>query len=76
MKLWLGRGLEAQRKAGGDQNDGFASLRQRLIEQALRVTERARQDIVGHDPAANLVRDENHRTFKLMDDVREVLCRA
>ncbi len=73
MKLCLGRGLEAKRQAGGDQNDRFASLRQRLVEQTLRVAECTGKGIVGHDPTADLVRDEDHRSFKATDGCCQVL---
>jgi hypothetical protein len=73
MKLWLRRRFEAQGDPRADEDDGLARLPQSLVQQALRVAERARQGIVGHDPTPDLVRDEDHRTLKVTDGSREIL---
>jgi hypothetical protein len=60
--IGLGRGFEAQRNPGVDQDDRLASLRQRLVEQTLGVPERACERILRHDSATYLIRDEDNRT--------------
>jgi hypothetical protein len=76
VKLWFGRRFEAERDPSADKDDGLAGLRQRLVQQSLCVAECARQGIVGHNAASNLVRDEDHRTAKVTGRFREVLRRT
>jgi len=76
LKLCLGRGLEAQRQAGGDENDGFTSLSQRLIEQPLGIPEGARQRLIRNNSITHLIRDENHRTAEPGDALRQLARRG
>gem|GEM_PF-6049717 len=75
-KPWLRRGLEAKRKTGGDENHGVTRLRQRLIEQALRIPEGPCERVFGDDAAAHLVGYKNHRAFEPRDALREIARRG
>src|SRR5579883_3283876 len=53
--------FDEQWHAGHEQNDSVCLCGHPLIEQALAITETARQRIVAHDTAADLVGDQEHR---------------
>jgi hypothetical protein len=61
-KIGLGRGFEAERDPGVDQDDRLARLRQCLVEQTLGIPERACERVIRHYSATYLIRNKNHRT--------------